>query len=652
MRIRTLPAAVATAALFSSAVLATAGQAAADTSVPISVGTVSDTVVDGAHQHLYISGDSTISVVGYDGKVLSKLSGLPQVSDLQLSPDGSTLYAAVTGADKIVAFDTATLTQTAEYPTGAGTAPRHIALAEGRIWFGYGDQWDSGLGEVDLTADPATVSLELAGAHDFASTPMLYADPANPDTLVALDGGISNGPIVVYDVSSGTPVIRVTANEGGFYRDAALTPDGQSILVVGQGHQAVVEYRLSDLKEVHEYPVNSESETVSIAPDGTVAATSLDTENTGDTYVFPGGADGPASVRNLSDAWMPWGGHSTAWSADGTKLFVLTGSSGAMQLQTVTEPRKYVSKLTVDAPATGTRGKTLTVKGTLTTGLQLPAGTPLNVTRTDLLSPSGKSLGTRTLGANGTFSFTDAPPAGSKVRYTVTYAGDAAHTPASASDTVTVSRATPALTLTNNKKTYTYGKNVVFTAHLGTTYSNRTVEIWADPYGGDKPNKLLKTGKTDAHGNLSATVTMSRDTAVTAVFKGDARYAGRTVKSAAYAHVKTASSLSKYYRTATIGSTRYRYYHKNTDAVLTTTMTYYKGRKERLDLQVYSGGTWHTTDSEYFSLGTNGKSVVNLGHPGTSGIRARVRTSYIDPSSGDSVNTTTYGTWNYLYFSN
>jgi hypothetical protein len=49
----------------------------------------------------------------YTGKVVTRLTGL---SDLQLSPDGSTLYAAVTGADKIVAFDTGTLTQTAEYP--------------------------------------------------------------------------------------------------------------------------------------------------------------------------------------------------------------------------------------------------------------------------------------------------------------------------------------------------------------------------------------------------------------------------------------------------------------------------------------------------------------------------------------------------------
>jgi hypothetical protein len=651
VRIRTLPAAVATAALFGSLLLA-ASPAVADTSVPIGVGDVSDTVVDGAHQHLYMSTGDAIAVVDNSGKVVTRLTGLPQVSDLQLSADGSTLYAAVTGADKIVAFDTATLGQTASYPTGTGTAPRHIALTQGRIWFGYGDQWDSGLGEVDLTADPATVRLDLAGEHDFASTPMLYADPANPDTLVALDGGISSGPIVVYDIASGTPVIRVTADEGGFYGDAALTPGGQSILVVGQGRRSVEEYRLSDLAKVHDYPLNNQAETVTVAPDGTIAATSLDTDDTGDTFVFPGGADAPASVRNLSYSWMPWGGHTTAWSADGTKLYVLTGSSSSMQFQTVSEPRKYVAKLAVNAPATATRAKKLTVKGTLTTGLKPPAGTPVNVVRTDMLSPSGKSLGTTTLGAGGAFSFTDAPPAGGKVSYKVTYPGDAAHTSASASDTVAVSRATPALTLTNNKKTYAYGKKVTFTAHLGTTYSNRTVEIWADPYGADKPNKLLKSAKVDAHGNLSASVTMSRDTAVKAVYKGDSRYAPRTVKSTAYAHVKVAASLSKYYKTGTIGSTRYRYFHKNTDAILTTTMTYYTGRKTRLDLQVYSEGRWYTTGSEYFALGTNGKSVVNLGHAGTSGIRARVRAVYVDPSSGDSVNTNTIGAWQYFYFSN
>ncbi|MFJ9565959.1 hypothetical protein ACIRQQ_38700 [Streptomyces fuscichromogenes] len=108
MRIRTLRTAVATAAFFSSVMLA-AVPAAADTSVPII-------------------------------------------------------------ADNI-AFDTATLTQTAEYPAGAGTAPdrphRGPNLVRLRRPVGLRAR------EVDLTAEPATATLDLAGTHDFASTPML-----------------------------------------------------------------------------------------------------------------------------------------------------------------------------------------------------------------------------------------------------------------------------------------------------------------------------------------------------------------------------------------------------------------------------------------------------------------------------------------------
>ncbi|MER5359583.1 Ig-like domain repeat protein [Streptomyces sp. NPDC002785] len=651
MRMRTLPAATALAVLFSSAVL-TAAPASADTTRPIAVSDADDTVVDGLHQRLYFSDRSQgkIVVTDYTGKVVTTLTGLAQVRDLELSPDSGTLYAAVHGADKIVAIDTVTFTQTAEYPTGDKTIPSRLAYADGKLWFGYGDQWDSGLGSVDLSAETPTVTLDLAAGHDFASPPELYADPDNPGTLLALDAHISSAPIIVYDISSGTPVIRVSAKKGGFYKDAALTPDGQNVVVAGPGNRALTEYRLSDLEQVRTYPVPDEPETVSVAPDGTVAATVLDTADLGDTYVFSGGSDKPASVRNLSHNWMPWFGHSMNWSADGGKLFVLTGSYETTQFHAIDEPRKYVGTLKADAPTTATRAKSLTVKGSLTAGLALPAGTPLTVTRTDMESPKGKSLGTKSLGTGGKFSFTDTPPAGSKVTYTVTYAGDATHTSATASDTVDVSRATPTLTLNNNGKVYDYGKDVAFTAHLGTTYNNRTVEIWSDPFGADKPKKLVKTGKVNSSGNLSVTLDMTRDTAVTAVFKGDARYAPKSVKSTAYARVKVSTALSKHYKTGKIGSTTYHYFHKNTDVISTTTMSYYKGRKQRIELQVYYQGKWYNGAAEYFKLGTNGKSAVNLGHSGKSGIRARVRSSYLNSASGDTVNSTTHGGWKYFIF--
>ncbi|MFF4119703.1 YncE family protein [Streptomyces sp. NPDC001714] len=649
MRLRTLPAATALAALFGSVVLAAPASADSSTSIPVWGAT--DTVVDGVHQRVFISDsyDSQIVVTDFAGKVVTELTGLSQVGDLELSPDSGTLWAAVGGADEIVAIDTGQLTQTAEYPTGDKTAPSRLAYADGRLWFGYGDQWESGLGEVDLTAPTPAVTLDLAAGHDFASPPMLYADPDNPGTLLALDGGISSGPIVVYDISSGTPAIRVTAEKGGSYQDAALTPDGQNVVVTGPGVGVLTEYRLSDLSEVRTFPIARNPETVSIAPDGTVAATVLDTDNTGDTFVFGTDPDRPASVRDLSRDWMPAGGHSTSWSADGSRLFVLTGRSDAMRFQTVDAPRMYAPTLTADAPAKATRAKSLTVRGKLTANLALPAGTPLQVTRTDLESPNGKFLGTRYLGTGGAYSFTDTPPAGGRVKYTVTYAGDTTHTAATASDTVDVSRATPTLTLNNNGKAYDYGRSVTFTAHLGTTYKNRKVEIWADPYGSDRPNTLVKSGTVSSGGNLSVTVTLKRKTKLTAKFTGDARYAPGTATSTVGARVKVATALGGAYRTKYTWNHTYSYFKQSKDPVVTTTMTAYPGRKQLLQVQVYYDGVWQTTDKEYFKLDSTGRSVVTLTGTPPTGYRFRVRDSYIS-GSGDSVNTTTYGAWKYLTF--
>lgn len=376
---RTLPAATALAVLFSSAALTvgTAAPVSADSSRAIAVSQPYDTVVDAEHQRLFISdpGNNKIVVTTYAGVVVSQITGLAQVRDLELGPDGSTLYAAVRGADKIVAIDTVTRAQTAEYATGTNTEPSRLAFAEGKLWFAYGDQWDSGLGAVDLTAETPTVTLDLAGGHDYASPPMLYADPDNPGTLVALDAGISSGPVIVYDIASGTPVVRVSANKGGFPNDAALTPDGTHLVMAGPGNRALTEYRLSDLEQTRSFPVPDEPMGVDIAPDGTVAATISDFERTGDTYVFGKGAEQPASVRKLHGASL-WNDNGVVWDPDGNKLFVLTSSSGATTFHVVDEPRKYVSTATVSAPATATRAKKLTVSGKLTADWPCPPAPP------------------------------------------------------------------------------------------------------------------------------------------------------------------------------------------------------------------------------------------------------------------------------------
>ncbi|MEV7420281.1 Ig-like domain repeat protein [Streptomyces sp. NPDC089919] len=657
MRTRTFTAATALGAVLGSAVLA-AGPAAADSHTEIPVSRASDVVADGVHHRVFVSagGGQSIVVTDFAGKVVGSVPDLPYVSDLALSRDSATLYAAVRGADKIVAVDTATLKVTASYPTGERSEPSQVAVGEqGRVWFSFGDQWDAGLGSIDPAGQDAPVitkySDEQAG-RNFAGPPLLRTDPKAPGRLVALDHGISSGPMMVYDTTGTAPAVSVQEEKGGFYYDAAFAPDGASLFVAGSDH-GIVQYRLSDLKRIGSYPMAEQPSSVAVAPDGTVAAGSDGFGENADLTVFSRGADKPASLRKLSSQ-SGVARRGLAWAPDGGALFAGNDQwDGVSTLLSVLDhPRRYETTATLTGPATAARGAALTLTGRIGANLPLPAGTPVTVTRTDMESPQGKALPPVKLDAKGAFSVKDTPPAGGQVTYRIGYAGDDAYAAAQASFPVTVSRAAATLTLGNNNKTFEYGAQVWFIAHLGPTYKNRTVELWADPFGGDKPNKLMHRALVDARGNIGVRLTMTRDTTVVASFAGDARYAPKKVTITALAKVKVATSLSGHYKTAAIGGVSYRWFHKTTSPVATSTMTYYPGRKARFELEVYSGGRWHAANPEYFKLGTDGRAAVRFGAPRESGIRARVRSGYINVGSGDYVNSTTLSAWQYMYFSN
>lgn len=656
VRRRSISTATALAVVLSSAALAVgmAGPATADSAKVLPVKSVGDIVVDGAHKRVYVS-DPTggkIVVTDYSGAVQATLTGLSGVTGLALSADSGQVYAAVKNGNRIVAVATGTYALTASYPVGA--APGDLEVVDGRIWFAHGTNF----GSLDISGAEPVVHLAERGDVDFSGAfgMFLASDPAVPGVLVAGNGGT----LAVYDVSADGATLRVKGDMDTSVRQLDLTPDGRQVLTSwgdpDYGYGLGV-YSATDLTEQAGYPIDPYPTAVRIAPDGSVAGGS-DSSYEPDVHIYRPGDQVPVreydfpSTGNSGGADLLVDG-ALAWAPDASRVFAVSvNTSGTYTLRAQTDPTKELPVLTVSAPAKADRAKKLTVTGKLASKTALPAGTRLTVTRADVESSKGKALPAVTTKSGGGFSFTDTPPAGGKVTYKVTYAGDTTHAAASGSDTVAVSRKATALTLNNNGKLYAYGKDVTFTAHLGTTYKNRVVEIYADPFGGDKPKKLLKKAKVNSKGNLSAVVDMTRDTAVTAVFAGDARYASKTVKSTAYAHAKVSTSVSKHYKTGKIGSTTYYWFHKNTAPVITTTMNYYKGREQRLQLQVYYQGKWYDSASEYFPLATNGKSAVSLGAPGESGIRARVRSSYLNGSSGDTVNSTTHGGWKYLYFTN
>ena len=640
--------ATAVAVLFSSVALVGVVGAGSASAATATVTTPGGIVADGTHQRVFLGDSATgmILATDYSGGLVETVSGVGGVSGLALGDGDGVLYAAAPATHEIVALDPVGLDVKARYDLGAGVTPREVAFAGGRLWFSYRTTGDDGafhgnLGSVDPARGDAAVQLELVpeGVAPYYNSALLDTDASAPGLLAYTDSGDSSGAVNVLDVSGETPQVVAKSSDRGYFGDIDLVPGTTEVLSNGTRR---LSYASGDFTEAGSYAEAGWAADVS--PSGLVAQV-YDRH----VSVYKPGAQTPVRRFDAGDAGMG----PVTWAPDSSRVFALTGTyNNSYVLKAFTGPALNVPTLTASAPTSAPRAKKLTVSGKLSATVALPAGAKLQVTRTDLESTGGKALPAVTVKANGSYSFTDTPPVGGTVTYKVSYAGDAEHTSAKASAKVAVSRASTALTLNKNGKLYDYGTDVSFTAHLGTTYKNRTVEIWADPFGADKPKKLVKTGKVNSGGNISATVDMTRDTTVTAVFAGDARYAPKSVKSTAYARVKISTAVSKHYKKAKIGSTTYYWFHKNTDPVLTTTMTYYKGRQQRFDLQVYYQGTWYSSDSEYFALATNGKSAVSLGAPGESGIRARMRSTYVNGSSGDNVNSTTYGAWKYLYFSN
>ncbi|MFE8939894.1 Ig-like domain repeat protein [Streptomyces sp. NPDC007872] len=651
MRKRTLSAATSLAVLFASAVLVAgpAGPAAADAVVPLNVETVGDMVIDDVHKHLYFSDTykNRIVVTDLNGTFLKAVDNLPYVRDLDLSDDSATLYAAVSGGDKIVAIDTAQTVVTAEYATGGGSRPSTVTAAGGRLWFGYGENWDSDLGSVDLTTPTPTVSLKLSAGADWSSPPAVHTDPAAPDTLVAADGAISSGPIVVYDTASGTPVVRTSAERQGFVKDLDFAPDGKSI-VAADRVTSLTRLSLTDLSELEHFPVSWSAEGVDVAPDGTVAAATDDRDDVGDIFVFAGGSKAPASVRDTRSWMVP---RAMAWASDSTRLLVPAQTPGQSEhtLRVFSTPKYHTTGVTAKAPATVAVLKPVTLSGTVASTLPLPAGTPVTVTRYDADFPKGKVVGTAKLGAKGAFSFSDTPTAAGGIKYWVTYKGDARHAPSSGSAVVKVTPFKTYLKLDRHGSTVDYNTSVTYTASLGWSYRNRVVEIWADPYG-PEPKRLLKRGTVNSAGKLSVALKMTRDTYVSAVFAGDTRSGAAVATSAVNTRAGVTTALSRHYKWTKIGGTWYQTYHQTADPLVTAWHNPYPGRKTRYELQVWYAGAWRYGATDLVTLNRGGMAYIAFEGDGAAGYRCRIRTSYIDDVSGDRVNSTVHGAWKYFNF--
>ncbi|MGW2492409.1 hypothetical protein ACWCV9_35095 [Streptomyces sp. NPDC001606] len=258
----------------------------------------------------------------------------------------------------------------------------------------------------------------------------------------------------------------------------------------------------------------------------------------------------------------------------------------------------YAPTMTLSAPSVADRAARLTLTGHLTWPHAHVTTGAVHVVETDLAHPHGYAAGTLPIAADGSFAFHDIPQVGGAHTYAFTYDGGTSYLPVTVQAKVQVSRATPALSVTTDAKSYHSGATVKVTAHLGTTYNSRSVTLYDQPAGTSRAR--LGSGKVDANGNFVASYKITRNTTFSAAFTGDYRYAPRTVSTNATLTPTSRTQMQWPLSTTRIGSTTYQvFYTSEVNMAFNLQITpRQSGGCASVYLEHYYSGAWHQATSQ------------------------------------------------------
>ncbi|GAA3343000.1 hypothetical protein GCM10020358_40040 [Amorphoplanes nipponensis] len=298
------------------------------TRLPIPIAAGADVVAAGDRE--FISGGygtSQIAVADAAGAVVATIDGLPGPTDLALSNDRRTLFAALPAANAVAAFDTGTLTESARYDTGAdGGCPAHLALAGRYLWFGYGCQAGAGdIGHIDLRRQPARVTLGLAGDTFFYYAPLVTSALRNPSVLLAGETGTSPSEIHSFTVAGGRLTeVSSTRDLGSNLGDLALDPAGATAFVANGAPYYFPSVPAGDLTapglnyEAQPYPL-----AVEVSRDGGRLVGGINGSYEPDVYFYTIGNPAALSTYEVGQGYRVLDG-ALAWAPNGRKVYAVT----------------------------------------------------------------------------------------------------------------------------------------------------------------------------------------------------------------------------------------------------------------------------------------------------------------------------------------
>jgi YVTN family beta-propeller protein len=319
---KALAAAVALAAVLP---VVAAPTASAATELPLSG--FGDIAVDDTHERVFVSGGPSsngIVVTDFSGRVRRTIENQPGAHGLELNADGTKLFVALSAGDGISVIDTATLTETTRYPTGAGTCPTHLARTGTLVWFGYGcpdENWTGKIGKLDeAAAEP--VRRDQQGSARFQRAPLLATDGADAGPLVAGQLSLSLSRVQVYSVSAGA----LTAGAAGEVVGASLTDldvAGDTLFSAAGGRDRVEAFATGDLARRGAYAARPRATAAALSPDGPYLAAGALTTDDNDVLVYELGGATPVATIELDsgETALPRG---LAWSAEQEHLFIVT----------------------------------------------------------------------------------------------------------------------------------------------------------------------------------------------------------------------------------------------------------------------------------------------------------------------------------------
>lgn len=279
---------------------------------------------DTSHNHLFVAGgysDFSLLVTDFSGKSVGTIPLGSRASSLALTSDGRTLFAALPDADSIAVIDTTTLTKTASYPTGAGTAPTYVTAVRHNAWFGYGQPGNAGIGFLDGHRG----AVKLTPEPDFYAAPKVLSSPSAPGILLAGEVSVSPSVVEEFGITSGSPVLKAatqagTADECFFLKDFAITPDGRDVVTACGAPYYAVSYRLKGLVEDGTYQTGPYTNQVAISGSGQVAV-GLNPSGSGNLDLFAPGDAAPTASLALGGSEF---GYETvtglAWVSHGHEL--------------------------------------------------------------------------------------------------------------------------------------------------------------------------------------------------------------------------------------------------------------------------------------------------------------------------------------------